>query len=78
MLALETRVNGILINCTYVQREELPIKEGIYEYYIEHHRINREPKVIEFRIQHKREEGAEKLSLFIYKEIDKRLKKGKS
>ena len=75
MLSIENRVNGELINYTYVHNEELiDDSGGTCVYYVEHHRINQEPKVIDFRLKHKRSEGAEKLALLIYKEIDKRLK----
>jgi hypothetical protein len=74
MLSIETKVRGKIINFTYVHNEKL-IKNNTYEYYVEHHRVNLEPKIIEFKIQHKQDEGAEKLLLLIYKEISKRLTK---
>ena len=76
MFLLENRVNGILIGYVHVHNEELiDDPRGTYIYYVEYHRINREPKVIDFRLKHKPDEGAEKLALLIYQEIDKRLKK---
>jgi hypothetical protein len=77
MLSIETRVNGCLIGFAYVHNEmSLDGKdEGECKYSVEYHRVNREPSVIRFNIKHKREEGAEKLSLLIYRELDKRLKK---
>jgi hypothetical protein len=76
MLSVETRINGCLVGCAYVHNEfSINDKETEGVYYVEYHRFDREPKVTEFRIKHKREEGAEKLLLLIYKELDKRLKK---
>lgn len=70
MLSIETRVNGTLINYTYVHNEG-QISNGDYLYSVEHHRFNREPQVINFKIKHKREELAEKLILKVYQEINK-------
>lgn len=79
MFSLENRVNGVLINFTYVHNEELiDDSGGTCVYYVEHHRINQKPKIIDFRVKHKRYEGAEKLALLIYQEIDKRLNNVKS
>lgn len=74
MFTLETRLNGMLANFTYVHNGG-EIEKGIYSYSVEHHRVDKEPSVIRFKINYSREEGAEKLALLIYKEIDKRLKK---
>jgi hypothetical protein len=80
MLSIETRINGTLIGVAYVHNESLinETGEGECVYSVEYHRINKEPPVIKFKIKHRREEGAEKLSLLIYTELDKRLKKGNS
>ncbi len=75
MFTLETRINGMLMSFTYVHNTG-EITKGIYSYSVEHHRIDKEPSVIKFKLNHSREDGAEKLALLIYKEIDKRLKKG--
>jgi hypothetical protein len=77
MLSIETRVNGNLISHLYIHNEM--IFEGDKTVYsVEYYRINKEPAVIKFVIKHNRSEGAEKLSLLIYREIDKRLKKEKN
>jgi hypothetical protein len=77
MLSIETRINGTLIGVAYVHNELYleGKEEGECVYLVEYHRLNKEPPVIRFNVKHKREEGAEKLSLLIYKELDKRLKK---
>ncbi|VVB82291.1 Uncharacterised protein [uncultured archaeon] len=73
MYTLENRINGILIGFTYVQNEK-EVGNGNYSYSVQHYRINKTPSVIKFKIIHKRDEGAEKLSLLIYKEIEKIIK----
>ena len=77
MLSIETRINGTLIGVAYVHNEIYLIdkEEGECIYSVEYHRFNKEPSVIKFNVKHKREEGAEKLSLLIYRELDKRLKR---
>jgi len=74
MLSIETRVNGNLIGFAYVHNEMI-IEEGKTVYSVEYYRVNRFPDVLRFRVLHNPKEGAEKLSLLIYKGIDKRLKK---
>jgi hypothetical protein len=77
MLSIETRINGNLIGVAYVHNESLidDIGTGECVYFVGYHRMNKEPPVIRFNVKHKREEGAEKLSLLIYRELDKRLKR---
>ncbi len=77
MMSLETKINGKLITYTSIHNEGfLDENQTISLYYVEHHRMGSVyPRVIDFRVKHKRDEGAEKLSLLIYREIDKRLKK---
>lgn len=77
MLSIETRINGNLIGVSYIHNESLVDnqEQGECIYFVEYHRMNKEPPVIRFNVKHKREEGAEKLSLLIYKELDKRLKR---
>lgn len=74
MFSLETRVNGMLIGYAHVVRKIIIDWEN-YIYYVEYFRPEREPSVIRFNITHKREEGAEKLVLKVYREIDKILRK---
>ena len=74
MLALETRINGIPIGFAYVVRKT-SLDNNDYIYAVEYHRIGRKPSVINFKIVHNRDEEAEKLSLLIYEELYKRLKK---
>lgn len=75
MLSLETRINGILISYTSIENQLIDDGEGNFIYKVEHYRLDKKPSVIQFNILHKREEGAEKLALLIFREIDKRLKK---
>lgn len=77
MLSLETRVNGELIGYAYVnKKQQADIHNSKnYIYYVEYHKIGLRSKVIHFRIVHNVEEGAEKLVLKVYQEIDKILKK---
>lgn len=74
MMSIETRINGRLISYTHVYNE-FQVDGQKSMYYVEHHRINLEPKVMSFRISHNRSEGGDKLALLIYREIDKRVKK---
>ena len=77
MLSIETRIKGNLIGFVYVHNESLvgDNEKGECIYFVEYHRVNKEPPIIRFSVRHKREEGAEKLSLLVYRELDKRLKK---
>ncbi len=73
MLSLETRVNGALISYVYIHSERyIDNKNCIYE--VDYHQFGKKPHVISFKIEHNREENAEKLMLLVYEEIQKRLK----
>jgi hypothetical protein len=74
MMSIETRINGILINYMSIVRE-VNLPEGFYLYDIEYFRPERSPKILEFQVRHKREEGAEKLALIIYQKVNKLLGK---
>ncbi len=74
MISLETRINGNLIGHAYVENEMCLDTEGNYLYNVRYMRPKGEPPVIEFNVQHKREDGVEILIFLIYEEIGKRLK----
>lgn len=75
-MSIENRVNGILIGFGYVVNETFIDEENCL-YSVEYHRVGKKPNVVNLSVIHKREEGAEKLSLLIYSELDKILKKKK-
>lgn len=78
MLSIETRINGILIGYASVTRKlqaDLDNDKN-YIYYVEYHKIGLKSRIINFRVVHNIDEGAEKLVLLVYQEIDKRLKIG--
>jgi hypothetical protein len=73
MFSLEIRANGKLLGCAYVENK-LRLDNGDYLYYVEYHRMGLKPNIIEFSVAYNRDEGAEGLTLLIFKELDKRLK----
>ncbi|MEK6827692.1 MAG: hypothetical protein AABX99_04380 [Nanoarchaeota archaeon] len=74
MLSVESFVNEYPISFLCVHNEIKIDEEGNYIYHVEYERTD-EPIDLKFEINHKREEGMEKLLLLIYQEIDKRLKR---
>lgn len=73
MLSLETRINGNLISCVYIRNVDyIDNKNCIYN--VDYHQFGKKPSLINFKIQHNREENVEKLMLLVYEEIQKRLK----
>jgi len=74
MLSFETRINGILTSYAHVTNIGIG-EDGKYRYYIRYFRPESEPPILEFKISHKRKEGAEKLVLLIHQEVLKLLKK---
>ena len=57
-----------------VQKNLLDEKENIYHYKIEYYTIGKGENPLKFFVYHKRNEGLEKLSYLIFKEVTKRLK----
>lgn len=78
MLSLETRINGVLIGYINVHNEIMADKDNNHIYNVDYYSFGKEPYKLNFKVKHNREEGAEKLLLLIYKEIDKILKKDSS
>jgi hypothetical protein len=80
MLSIETRVNGQLIGYAYVLNKgqaDIDNDKNCF-YYVEYHKIGLKSQIMNFRVVHNREEDAEELSLLIYIEVCKRLKKRQS
>jgi hypothetical protein len=71
MISLETSVNGTPICRIYIREERYDNKNCTYE--VDYHQFNKQPSAINFKIKHVKEENPEKLALFIYGEIQKRL-----
>ncbi len=75
MMSIEAKINGNLIGHVYIHNILFGDNGGNDIYKVEYYRPNQEPSVINFKIAHKKEDGPEKLSLIIYQEINKILKK---
>ena len=74
MLSFETRVNGRLINYMHVTNIGTD-KNGKDKYTVRYFRPEENPPILEFKVKHQREKGAESLVLLIHKEVLKHLKK---
>ena len=74
MLSVEEKINGCTIGYMEISNQ-LFIENELYIYHVEYHRMNREPKIMEFTVKHRREDGVEKLLLLAYQGINKRLKR---
>lgn len=77
MLSIETRVNGELIGCAHAVRKMQAYidDDKKFYYYVEYHKIGLENRIVNFRVIHNPEEGAEKLILKVYQELAKILKR---
>ena len=76
MMALETRINGMLIGMAYIRNTgSLSGEKTVYD--VRYLRPEGEPSVIEFQVVHVREKGAESLALAVYQGINKILNQGK-
>ncbi|MCL5018694.1 MAG: hypothetical protein M1416_02940 [Candidatus Pacearchaeota archaeon] len=77
MLSLETRANGVLINLIHVANREITDKKGNYFYDVKYYNFGENSYMLNFDVVHNRKDGAEKLLLKIYEQIDKLRKKTK-
>jgi len=73
-MSIETRVNGNLIGYVHI-RNVSQVDDENFIYHVEYHQFDKGSKVINFDVAHKKSNSSEKLSLIIYQEINRILKK---
>jgi len=71
MLTIESRINGQIMN---ISNTGLEMREEVV-YSVECYRMGREPPVMKFNVLHKREKGAEELTLRVYQKVRQEIKK---
>ncbi|MEK6757705.1 MAG: hypothetical protein AABX88_01115 [Nanoarchaeota archaeon] len=74
MISIKTKINGKLIGYAEIVNRK-HIEEEIYEYSVEYYRPRKNPSVIRFNLIHDRKKGAENLTILLYEQLDKELKK---
>jgi hypothetical protein len=77
MISIETRVNGNLVSHVYIGNTRIPCDgelKGCFVYNAEYHQIGKDGYIDRFNVVHNPEDGIEKLTEIVYKEISKRVK----
>ena len=78
MISIETKVNGRLIGYANIVNTAIPCDGELkkcFVYSVEYHQIGRDGSITKFNVVHNPEDGIEKLTEIVYKEISKRLKR---